>query len=105
MIPTDMPIFFSCSEFCYGDAKCFVTQKYGPHIRTTHMTGTATDIGSSIGNILYLSLYSLVAKIISYIKYKLNLSPGISLDSVRVTYSKSQFDTLILNFFTLIFFC
>lgn len=96
--------FFLVLSFAMGMQNALLRKKYGPHIRTTHMTGTATDIGSSIGNILYLSLYSLVAKIISYIKYKLNLSPGISLDSVRVTYSKSQFDTLILNFFTLIFF-
>ncbi len=96
--------FFLVLSFAMGMQNALLRKKSGPHIRTTHMTGTATDIGSSIGNILYLSLNTLLAKIFSYLKFKLKLSPGVSLDPVKFTYSKTEIDTFIINFFTLIFF-
>ena len=94
--------FFLVLSFAMGIQNATLRKKQGAHIRTTHMTGTATDIGSSLGTIFYLSIKPLILILFYIIKYrKVSISMLIPL---KFVYSKQQIDILLVNLITLIFF-
>ncbi|WGL60256.1 YoaK family protein [Pigmentibacter sp. JX0631] len=94
--------FFLVLSFAMGIQNATLRKKQGAHIRTTHMTGTATDIGSSLGTIFYLSFRPLIIAPLYIIKYR-KLSASF-LIPLKLVYSRQQIDILIVNLFTLLFF-
>ncbi|MGY3804938.1 YoaK family protein [Pigmentibacter ruber] len=94
--------FFLVLSFAMGLQNATLRKKQGAHIRTTHMTGTATDIGSALGTIFYFSIKPLFFIPFSWIKYR-KISTAILIPP-KLVYSKQQIDILLVNLLTLLFF-
>ncbi|KAB8040355.1 DUF1275 domain-containing protein [Silvanigrella paludirubra] len=94
--------YFFILSFAMGLQNAVLRKKHGSHIRTTHMTGTATDIGVAIGSAIAWGFTSAFNHIKHWIQNKDKLhTREILVDSIKVVYIKSRVEHLFLHVITL----
>ncbi|KAB8033152.1 YoaK family protein [Fluviispira multicolorata] len=97
--------YFLILSFAMGMQNATLRKEQGSHIRTTHMTGTATDIGVAIGSAFVGGVLEICQRIkISKKKKEISHTSEILVDSVKVFYIKSRVERLFLHVTTLFSF-
>ncbi|APJ04136.1 YoaK family protein [Silvanigrella aquatica] len=97
--------YYFVLSFAMGLQNAVLRKKQGAHVRTTHMTGTATDIGVALGSALVWGIRSLYEHIRLWKNKEDMLHAGIVLvDSIKVVYTKSRVERLFLHVITLVSF-
>lgn len=97
--------YFFVLSIAMGLQNAILRKKHGSHIRTTHMTGTATDIGVAIGSAIAWGASAIYTHLKLWIQNKESLHTGeILVDSIKVIYIKSRVENLFLHVITLVSF-
>jgi uncharacterized membrane protein YoaK (UPF0700 family) len=97
--------YFFVLSFAMGVQNAALRKGQGSHIRTTHMTGTATDIGVAIGSALAWGFRAIRDHIRIWKSSEDVLHTGdILVHSLKVVYTKSRVERLFLHVITLVFF-
>lgn len=97
--------YYFVLSFAMGVQNAVLRKKQGSHVRTTHMTGTATDIGVAIGSALAWGVRTIRDHIRIWKNSKDVLHTGdILVDSIKVVYTKSRVERLFLHVVTLVSF-
>ncbi len=97
--------YYFVLSFAMGVQNATLRKGQGSHVRTTHMTGTATDIGVAIGSALAWGIRAIRDHIRIWKNSEDVFHTGdILVDSIKVVYTKSRVERLFLHVITLVSF-